>query len=445
MKSLLFHWGLLIVLGVSLNACTQPGIIGSNLLEGDQIGVGFTDTLPFIMYLQPTDSVKTYDTEIDEQLIGYLCGQFRDPVFGLSEAIINAQLGLNAAEPPDFEGGTLDSMVMILPYRSTRVYGDTMQAYEIKILLLDEEMNDTIDYFSNKSFEASQLMGVKTVYPKPNDSLEILIHGDDTLGTQKVGPQLRIRLDETFAQSLFAEDTLVLESDSSFLEKYKGIQIRSHSENNGILNFSLLSTSARLAVYYHTDTIFRQYSFRFSPIRPRMVNFTHDYTGTPVEPFLQDSTLCDSLVFGQGMSGLGIVVEIPDTEIFEDKIINRAELELSVISLPEDVVYPFDPIEQFLVSEILEDGSLQIIPDVSVGLSRQDLALIFGGNLEEENSPQTYKMNLSAYFKELKNGEVGNRLLITPLYRAELANRVVLCGPKHPDYPAKIKLSLTDY
>ena len=114
MKSLLFRWGFFITLGVVLHACTQPGIIGSNLLEGDRIDVSFTDTIPFIMYLQPTDSIKTYDTEVDEQLIGYLCGQFRDPVFGLSEAVINAQLGLNAAEPPDFEGATLDSMVMIL-------------------------------------------------------------------------------------------------------------------------------------------------------------------------------------------------------------------------------------------------------------------------------------------------------------------------------------------
>ena len=86
-------------------------------------------------------------------------------------------------------------------------------------------MNDTIDYYSNTSFEASELVGVKTIYPRPNDSIEILVHGSDTLATQMIGPQVRIRLEETFAQNLFMEDTLVFESDSTFLDKYNGIQI----------------------------------------------------------------------------------------------------------------------------------------------------------------------------------------------------------------------------
>ncbi|MBK7410444.1 MAG: hypothetical protein IPJ40_21715 [Saprospirales bacterium] len=140
-----------------------------------------------------------------------------------------------------------------------------------------------------------------------------------------------------------------------------------------------------------------------------------------------------------------MVLEFPDISLLENKLINRAELEFTVITLPEDMGYAFDPVSQLIVSEIKDDGTLAIIPDVSVGLARQDLPFLFGGNIDEEGMPQTYKMNLSAYFIDLKNGDAGNRILITPLTRAELANRVVLCGPKHPDYPAKIKLSLTDY
>ena len=445
MKIFPFRWGLFIALGLFINSCTQPGIIGSDLLEGDQIDVLFTDQVHFTTYLQTTDSLKTYSSESGEQLLGYLCGQFDDPVFGLSTAVINAQLRLDAGNPPDFEGAVLDSVVLVLPYRSNRVYGDTTETYQVEVYLLDEPMDDTLTYYSNKSFAATQFIGATPVTPRPNDSLEILIHGSDTMGAQLVIPQARIRMDDAFGQSLLAEDTLVLESDSAFLQKYKGIQIRSSSTNKGMLSFSLNSTAAGLTVYYHVDTVFSQYSFKFPSSSARMVTFTNDYTGSVVASFMQDSTLCDSLVFLQGGSGLGIVVEIPDTNLIKGKIINKAEFEFTVITLPEDGGFIFDPIEQIVVSEIQDDGSLEVIPDVAIGLSRQDLDFIFGGVLDEDAVPQTYSMNLSAYFIDLRNGLAKNRLLITPLFRAEMANRVVLCGPKHPEFPAKIKLSLTDY
>ncbi|MCB9284769.1 MAG: DUF4270 family protein [Lewinellaceae bacterium] len=444
MKSLLFRWGLFIALGALLHSCTQPGIIGSDLLQQDQIDVLYTDTLPFLAYLQQTDSIKTYGPDLGESLSYFLCGQFSDPVLGLSSAVINTQMKLSVIDPPDFADATLDSMVLTLPYRANRVYGDTTEAYQIEVYLLDEDMDDTLTYYSNKTFAATQLIGAATVHPAPNDSIEILVHGSDTMGTQLLPPMVRIRMDEAFAQSFLAEDTLVWESDSAFLAKYKGLQIRGASQNKGMLSFSIGSTYAGMTVYYHVDTIFHQYTF---PIAggASMETYTNDYTGAPVEAFLQDSTLCDSLVFSQGMSGLGIVIEIPDTDLFQDKIINRAELEFTVIMLPEEMGYSFAPIEQFVASEILDDGSLSIIPEVTIGLGRQELPNIFGGDLQEEGMVQSYRMNLSAYFKKLKNGDAGNRLLITPLYRAELANRVVLCGPKHPEYPAKIKLNLTDY
>jgi len=445
MKKFPFCWGLFIALGSLLNSCTQPGIIGSDLLEGDQINVEFTDQLGFTAYLRTTDSIQTYGPGPNEQLFGYMCGQFSDPVFGLTTAVINAQLLFTGGFPPDFEGAVLDSMVFILPYRPTQVYGDTTETYNLEVYLLDEPMSDTASYFSNKHFAATQLIGSASVVPKPNDSIEILVHGSDSMETQLVIPQVRIRMDDLFANNLIHEDSLVFESDSAFLEKYKGFQIRTNGENKGMLSFNLSAASGGMIVYYHVDTVFAQYGFRFNATSPRMVSYTHDYTGSLVSDFLADSTLCDSLLFIQGNAGLGTVIEFPDADLLQGKIINRAELELTIITLPEDGGLIFDPSQQLVVSEIKEDGSLELIPDVTIGLNRNDLDLIFGGVPDEDAVPQTYRMNLSAYFKDLKNGDAGNKLLITPLYRAERTGRVVICGPKHPQYPAKIKLSLTDY
>jgi hypothetical protein len=145
------------------------------------------------------------------------------------------------------------------------------------------------------------------------------------------------------------------------------------------------------------------------------------------------------------MAGLALVVEIPDIAPLQNKIVNRAELEFTVITLPEDGLSVFDPVAQFVLSEIKDDGTLEVINEVALGLARQDLTFIFGGNITEKNMVKTYRMNISSYIKDLKNGDAGNRILITPLFRSEQAARVVLCGPKHSQYPAKVKLSLTDY
>ncbi|MDV7400052.1 hypothetical protein RZS08_52030, partial [Arthrospira platensis SPKY1] len=113
-----------------------------------------------------------------------------------------------------------------------------------------------------------------------NDSLEILVHGADTaIG---VIPQARIRLDDAFAQQLLQEDTLLLETDTALIAKYKGIQIRSNNLNKGLLSFNLNSSAAGITVYYRVDTLYRQYTFLFSPIAPRMVSFSQDYSSAPI-------------------------------------------------------------------------------------------------------------------------------------------------------------------
>jgi hypothetical protein len=448
MKLIPFRWAIFMAFGVFFAACNQPGIIGSDLLEQDRIEFSFTDTFPFLTYLKTTDSLRTYGPLEGQQLLGFLCGQFDDPVFGRATAVVNAQVRLNpAASSPFFKDAALDSVVLVLPYRSNRVYGDTTETYDLEVWLLDENMDRTADYFSNRTFEASRRIGAASIVPTPNDSLEIRIHGDPGMATVRVTPQARIRLDDDFALEMINEDSLTYLTDSTFLEKYKGLQVRGASPNKGILSFNLLSGSAGIIVYYRVeDTISRQYIFPFTSQSARMVSFSNDFAGAPVEAFLQDSTRCDSLVFVQGMAGLAAVIEIPNTALLQNKIVNRAELEFTLFVMPEDGGFEFPPVAQFIASIIKDDGSLEIIPEISLGLARQDLPFLFGGvPVEGDMMIRTYRMNISSYIKNLKNGTVGNRLLITPLFRSEQAARVALCGPKHSVYPAKIKLSLTDY
>lgn len=268
MKIILFAWGLLITLGM-LNSCTQPGIIGSDLLKQDHLDVIFTDQVNFITYLQATDSLKTYGPNAGEQLLGFLCGQFSDPVFGLSTSVINAQLRLNTANPPDFDGATLDSMVFILPYRSERVAGDTTEAYNL----------GTYTCWTNRWTTHSGITPTGALPPadssppprysqRPTTAWRSWCTEATQWEPSCSFPRCGSGSTPGFAQSLFAEDSLVLETDSSFLLKYKGLQIKNHGQNKGMLCFNLNSTSAGLTVYYHVDTVFSQYTSLSPPAAP---------------------------------------------------------------------------------------------------------------------------------------------------------------------------------
>lgn len=427
-----------------LPSCNKPSLIGSDLLLEDQLDVGFSDTFQLTAYSTLGDSVRTYDPEPNNQLNGYLCGRFEDPIMGFSTALMTFQYRLDL-DPPDFENAQLDSMVLVLPYYPSRVYGNLDDVYGLAVYPLLDDLSDTLEYYSNDKFLRDALVGSAYFRPAPSDSVTILRHGGDPGETQTLSPQVRIRLKDDFALALMAEDSATLATDSAFLTKYKGFQVAPATLTPGMLSFGLRNTEAELLVYYRQDTLFRQYSFEIHTGAARISTFEHDYSGSIFEPFLQDKTLGDSLVFVQGMTGVSAVFEISVGPEWADRIVNRAELELSIAVLPEDgAPEEYLPLEQLIVSAVQEDGSLEAIDDVLYGISAGDLDGIFGG-VVEPGTPQRYVLNLSAYFKELRRGNESPKIQITALTRAEQAGRVVICGPKHPDYPARLRVTYTNY
>ena len=80
------------------NACNDPTSIGSDLLEGDQLDLDYTDTLTIISKtVRDADSVITFSTSSSTpasfRLSAYLAGNFDDPIFGRSESSIYSENG----------------------------------------------------------------------------------------------------------------------------------------------------------------------------------------------------------------------------------------------------------------------------------------------------------------------------------------------------------------
>ena len=174
-----------------------------------------------------------------------------------------------------------------------------------------------------------------------------------------------------------------------------------------------------------------------------MVTFEHDYTGSLAETYLDSSEKADSLIFLQGMSGVTFTMQIPNTHFFADKVVNKAEIELTALELPEDMMGPFGPVAQMIISEVT-DTSLIIIEDVVFALERSDLANIFGGDYDEELSPVKIRMNIAAHLRKMSLGLASDTIQITVLARPEIAQRLVLGGPGHADAPAILKVNFTN-
>lgn len=429
----------------ALISCNDPTVIGSDLLSGDELDIQFTDTLTLNGYTIKGDSVKTYDPDIfSTDFENFPCGDFQDPVFGRTTSTIYAQLNLNTTIP-SFLNGTLDSIVLILPYNADLSYGKLDETYSIEVYELDEALKDSVAYYSSGNFATkSTPIGVKDFIPKVTDSVSVVVPNNDSLVTQLQAPHLRVRLDQMFSALFFKADTSNFNTNTKFLEFFKGIQIRPVSTNGGLVSFKMRNSMTGIRVYYHEDSIFRQYQFPIFTGNVVTANFTHEYEGSIAADFIgPDSPGKDSLFFLQGMAGLNFNLEIPYANQFQNIVVNRAEIILPIVNLNEDDMI-YSPVRQVVISEIKSDSTLRIIDDVSIALARigDNFSSLFGGNVTTDGE---YRLNISAHFQDMVRGLVSNKMRVVVYFRAERPGRVVLAGPRNGTTPARVKLSFTRY
>lgn len=428
-----------------LSSCVDPTIVGSELLEGDQATIDFTDTLTIRATTLKGDSVRTYSPFLSLQLGGYICGDLTDPVFGRSMASVYAQPRLERTNL-SFSDIVLDSLVLVLPYDSTGFYGDTSQLFGIEVFELLEDIPNTEEYFSNQSFANGDV---------PIGSLEFIPSLKGTSVIDYTGPvpdtfmlqALRIPLNpRTMGVELFPFDSLLYLSDTTFLDFFKGLHIRPSIQSNSLISFNLFTSTAGIYLYYTQDGQQGQYRFVMNQLSTRFVHFEHDYEGAVVENFIEDDNLADSLLFVQGMAGLNTKIEIPYADRLKNIIVNKAELVFNIATLDEDDPLRYPAVSQLLLLKQNVDGELENIQDVIISNNRGvGLEILFGGVIEQgqDGQPGMYKMNISAQFQDFVDGVENSPLIITVFPKAERPSRVVLFGANHSSYAIKLNLTFT--
>ena len=450
MKQLAILWFSLLVMGLVSEGCNEPALVGGELLQDDQVGLRFTDTISIKARTELGDSVRTFAPGVP--LFSSLFGHLDDPVFGTVKATVYTELGLTQVNP-DFINDTieeqLDSIVLVLYYDTLAFYGNWEQPMSIEVLELAEPMDPGISYYSNQSLATLQTLGTHDFTPsKVNLS-------DTSLGV------LRVPLDPAFGQRLLDLPASAYGSDTSFQNEVAGICLSPNFPAiNGMIAFGLRIQAGGLVLHYSQNGESGSYRFGISSsLLAKNVQFETDYQGAPVEEFFHDEALGDSLLFVQGMSGPRVVVEFPSIRQLDGIAVNKAELTMYAGTMDEDLPLLFGKASQFYVMKENADGSLEAAADANLALIRKNLTILGGQedydddllltkytlNLTDavqsmiDGTAETNSLVIQAYVDDRYNRQLNSDFL--PVMKPERANRTIFLGPGHSAYPMKLNLT----
>jgi len=433
-----------------LFSCAKSSPIGSDLLSGDQANIQFTDTITMQMATIKEDTVKAYEpaSPTNTPFNFYPFGNFIDPVFGTVNASVFGQLRASTSITADLSGAVLDSAILSLVYNTDDFYGDYEELQTVSVYRLTEDMDATISYFSNQTFEFDPMPLATVQFTPSKDSVNIT-EPSDTIPTISA-PKLRISLDQMFGadllaeiQSIYGDTTLTnIEKETAFLDYFKGLHITSDVQTNGMLNFFLSSGASALKLYYtSSDGDKSSVSFAFNSISAKMTHL--DQTFSPeIEMAFDDYSIGDTLLYLQALSGPNIEMKFPYADRLSNIIVNKAELEFTISTENDD---DFPSPQQIMVTIRDDDGTYLFIEDVIFALNRSNITT-FGGQVVDASSGgglQSYKMNISAIFQDKVDGINDEPLYIRVFPKQEQSSRVKLYGPGHPQYPAKLNLTYT--
>jgi hypothetical protein len=429
-------------------ACTKAELVGADLLQNEASQVGFTDTISLKCSHMTEDAILTYSSTDGSLTNRSLVGHLKDPFFGRSEASFYSEVFLFTGSSA-FLGTDIDSVILSLRYDTLGLAGDPTQPVILSVHQLTEELDPDTDYRSDYApAVAFEPFALAQIFPRPYDSLYIKLRGDSV----RVPPMVRLPLSVQFINNMMSQDSSTFESADSFRLWMKGIHVKMTGADNRMLGFNLDDPYSEITVYYRNsfDTINSEISFIFTDLVGGGIHhtrFVHDYTGSEVQKFLDNPQLADSLLFVQGMSGVNVAVAIPGLQVLDNILINKAELEFFVAQIPEDNQSWYPPVPQLINAVKNDNGDLVLSEDVAIAIQQFRLLAPFGGNLMDPDSigvkPQRYVMNVTTSLQDIYKGITENQYFISPFLKASVPNRVMLYGPSHPEYPARLKLTYT--
>lgn len=413
-------------------SCKKDGELNPEFDDGG-LAINFVDTFSITSQVVLEDSLRS------DLSVFNLLGLYHDPIFGPMSSSLYAQVTLTGINVDlDSDVSTLDSIVLTMDYEA--LYGDTASPMSINVYELSTALSNNNDYYSNTrtSFNSTPI-GSLTFTPNLEDSVSIAF---DTL---KRAPHLRIKLNNTFGQTLMNGDASGsddMKNNTAFTEFFKGLYITtsdsvsntSLTPNQGsIVSFNMNSSLSTLTIYYNDTS---KYDFTINTDGVKYCRFEHNYSGTDIESHLTNSPSRDTTItYVSTMAGVKTKLEIPNIKNIAEGgavVINKAEL---VVTVENGTEGNFDtPLESISLVGIDENGEQFFLPDFFEGITH------FGGDYE--SGDKTYKFNIARHINDLVYGTNNNYGLYIIANGASItARRSILTSEKNST--TKIKLNIT--
>ena len=430
------------LLSYSLYSCVDPTSAGLDLLSEDLLNLEYVDTFTVETATELSEAVRTHTPNAFVK--AYVLGRADDPLCGLSEASLYAQL-IPEYLSPKFGEVIVDSVVLVLPYDTSKFYGNRTQPVSLEVYQLLDPIVSTEAHFSTERFMYSPIPLGRTTFFPSKDSVRVFDYGSGTRDTISF-PHVRISLSKTLGQELLALDTSYYATDSIFQTFFRGIFIKPSAASSGALvGVNLNTTRAGMMVYYRNDTIQKQFQYQFSPYVANVSTFQHNTSGKPVEKQIGTPSAQNQYIFVQGMGGVNGKIRFPSVASLKNSIVNHAILELRVATLPGDDSNLYPPASTLVLYYRDKNGNLQVVKDVA--LADTEIPQKFGGTFQAGADPEPglYRMNLSAHLQDMANGKVSNEMLLSLFPKTENNSRTVLYGAGGATYRAKLKVAFTKY
>lgn len=432
------------ILFLSCKKNTNKYLIDNTLPDNDILHALYQDTFSVFLKSQKIDSVRIYNDGFK-----YL-GSNQDPVFGRTDAELYTHFSLpnnitNVAFPAD---AIVDSAKIILVFTESFV-GDTTTPLHYQTYILNEDMNTSATYYSNKTFACNPApLGDIITKPKKFQSFKTI----------------QIPVYTGFAQSVISNSQYLV-NNTILQSTYKGFYI---TTKNSVLNAStsqgalmkvdLANDVSGFYVYYHTENppaLKESQVYKFSLSNSSAVrhnHFIYNYSsGANVYLYNQlngNYSSASQNVFAKGLNGVRIFVDIPALKNLSklgNFSINRAEMIFKVDKsfIPSTGFYN-PPAAMSLLA--LDSAGNEIFTLDQYYSSNSFVG--YDGNLNNDE----YHFNISRYIQHILNGKqkyygmvlvVADPNISLTARKDFFAARVVFGGYQHPTLKPVLKLYYT--
>ena len=420
-------------------SCSDDTEVGYGVLADEELELAFRDDFDLkLRQLGPSPFsvpfVASNDIPLRRIPSRHSIGTLEDPRFGKFASSFYVRPIPGFIGPPEPEGATFDSLLFLLRIDTTTYYGNPNSFFNIDVFEVTEQLDGLDSSFTNRQYttNAEPVGSVSRIIPANLDTVRL--PSINTVDTTLFTDVISIKLNSRYANRLFSEN-------QTLVDVLEGFYVQGSSSNT-LLQFDLSDPASSLVFFYKdTSNISRVYPFSFGGFRPLL--FEYDISGSNMEAAI-DQTLIDDRYYIQGHAGGMLEIDLSDLRSVDDPFVNFVSLEFYVdIGLvSSQSMFPFPPALDLYIMN--DNGELQEIFDLNYGQTIGQVGGVFDGVLEEvEEDIFRYEMNITTHVKRFLKDVESPLIYLTVRDRVDTPNNVIVYGPNHPTYRARLKLTYT--